>query len=126
MRYGKGPENNNSKQFSSGAAVFAQARLTNAEKELFASWRGVEAPETDEALTLLIDDDYRVSTKRDIVNACVQTTIINLNQKHRNHDLIIISRHDNVFDTIMLAFFKVFVLHPEERYPEEGAAADWG
>ena len=115
---------NGSGKYSNG--VFAQVRLTAEEKKYFAEWLDAESPELDEMVTLLAQDNYRISGKWESDSDCFMMTLTKQDAKHTNADLIIVSRHKTIYQAYALGFFKVYVLYRDKRLPETPQTEDWG
>jgi hypothetical protein len=110
-----------------GNADFADVTLTQSDKDAFLKWMTGAAADFSEALTMCLQEGYRLSLKFDYDNSCYIASLTQQDRKHHNHNLVITSRSDDAEEAFFLSFYKVAILFPGERLPTRAETRrDWG
>lgn len=105
---------------------YADVRLSSADKDAFLNWTKGVSQDFSTALTMVLDESYRVTFKYDYNNSCHVCTFTQQDNKHHNRGLAIMSRSDEPEEAFWLNVYKVHVLYEGQRIPTQTEGNTWG
>lgn len=118
------PGKKNKGQF--GSTMFCAISLDTPGKEAAKSWLAKNAKDIDNFATIMVRDGWKTSFSWDDYNDCFISSATMRDEGHKNYDICVTSRSDNMWDAMLLNYYKIYVLFKEQKLPTEKQKDNWG
>lgn len=105
---------------------FCTISLDTEGKELARGWLKANEKDLDQFFADLIRDDWKTSISFDSYNDCFIAASTQRDDDNKNHNVCVTSRSDNLFEAIMLNYYKINILFEGRKLPVEKEKMNWG
>lgn len=110
-------------QFSTKFAVIS---LDSEGKELAKQWLAANHKDLDTFFVDLVRDGWKTSLRWDSENDCFIASATCVDDDNRNYDVCVTSRSDNMYEAVLINYYKIYILFDNKKLPVESAKANWG
>lgn len=121
---GKGKGNGTSN--SNFKTKFATISLDAETKELCKAWLEAHSKDLDTFFTDMVRDGWKTSLRWDETNDCFISASTNVDEDSRNYDVCVTSRSDNMYEAILISYYKIYVMFDRKKLPVEPEKQNWG
>jgi hypothetical protein len=114
---------NNGNQFTTKFAVIA---LDSEGKQLAKQWLASNSKDLDTFFVDLVRDGWKTSLRWDNENDCFIASCTNVDDDSKNHNTCVTSRSDNMYESILINYYKIYIMFDGKKLPVEQAKDNWG
>lgn len=105
---------------------FASITLDAETKDLCKAWLAANAKDLDTFFVDMVRDGWKTSLRWDETNDCFIASSTNVDADSRNHDVCVTSRSDNMFEAILINYYKIYIMFDRKKLPTEPEKQNWG
>lgn len=109
-----------------GTTQFCAIQLDTAQKTEARKWLETYAKDFDEYASTMVRDGWKTSITWDDYNDCFIASSTMREEEHKNYDICVTSRSDVMWDAWILNYYKIYVMHKDQKLPTERAKQQWG
>lgn len=114
------------KQNNFGSTKFCAISLDTAQKDIARKWLEKNGKELDTFASIMVRDGWKASFSWDSYNDCFIASSTCRDEADTNYDVCCTSRSDNMWDAMLLNYYKIYVLYKDQTLPTERAKENWG
>lgn len=109
-----------------GSTKFCAISLDTEGKERAKEWLKKHGKDIDTLASDMVRDGWKSSFTWDADNDCFIASSTQRDEDHDNFDICVTSRADNMWDAMMLNYYKIYVLYNKQELPTERLKNSWG
>lgn len=113
-------------QVFNGSTKFCAISLDTAEKDKARLWLEKNGKDLDTFAVQMVRDGWKTSFSWDDYNDCFISSSTCRDENDTNYDTCVTSRSDNMWDAMLLNYYKIYVLYRDQTLPTERAKQNWG
>lgn len=113
-------------KMSDFSTMFCTISLDTEQKKQAREWLTKNQSDLDTFFNDLIRDDWKTSISFDSYNDCFIAASTQRNEDSKNHNVCVTSRSDNLYEAIMLNYYKIYILFDGKKLPVEKEKQNWG
>lgn len=106
--------------------TFVEIRLAEADKDQFKAWAKNNTDDSLDLLSALVNSGYKLSVSWSDYNDCYTASLTGVEENGPNFQHVMTSRSDELWEAVMIALYKHYVLCPNGEWPTDKQANDWG
>lgn len=119
----RGKSRSNSSGFST---KFSTIALDSEQKEILKGWLKANSADLDEYFHHMVKDGWKTSVTWDDTNDCFIASATQRFDDDKNYDTCVTSRSDNLYEAILITYYKIFILFDGKKLPTEPTKQNWG
>lgn len=115
-----------SKPQSQFSTKFCAISLDSPGKEAARKWLEKNGKDLDTLAVQMVRDGWKASFSWDDYNDCFIASATMREEGDKNYDVCITSRSDNMWDAMLLNYYKIYILFNNQALPTERPKDNWG
>lgn len=105
---------------------FCTIALDTEEKAILKEWLQSNSKDLDTYFHTMVTDGWKTSITWDDNNDCFIASATQRFDDDKNHNVCVTSRSDNMYEAILITFYKIYVLFKDKKLPIEPNKQNWG
>ena len=105
---------------------FVDVKVTKADKASFKDWSTKTAADSVDLLSTLVNSGYKLSVSWSDYSDCYTASLSCTEEGLANYHLVMTSRSDELWEAVMLALYKHYVMCHDETWPTDKPDDTWG
>lgn len=122
--YGMAKSNGENTAF--GNFKFASVTLTSDDKASYETWAAKIGTNLLSEVAELVSEGWKTSITWDNDNDCFIASLTCRAEKHKNENVVVVSRSDDMLEALALGIYKITVLFKGKALPTEKIKQNWG
>jgi len=112
--------------FNYGSTKFCAVSLDTPAKEEARKWLSHNSQDLDTFAVQMVRDGWKCTFSWDGYNDCFIASSTCRDENDSNYDTCVTSRSDNMWDAMLLNYYKIYVLFSNKTLPTEREKNNWG
>jgi len=115
-----------SRNYDANGIKFCTILLDTEQKSVLKEWLNNNQADLDTYFHNMVTDGWKTSCTWDDVNDCFIASATQRFDDDKNYNVCVSSRSDNLYEAILITYYKIYVLYEGKRLPTEPTKANWG